>query len=75
MKVSEGGVKGGAGPANRHSMGSTKKDSSVQRKDQLNIRNGNADCKIVEEPIKADEISKFIPANQNGQNMDIIVES
>nr|XP_011467878.1 PREDICTED: protein WVD2-like 1 [Fragaria vesca subsp. vesca] len=76
VKVSQReGVKGAAGPANRHSMGSYKKDASVQRKDQINIRNGNTDCKIVEEPKKVDEISKSIPANLNGQHMDIIVES
>lgn len=68
-------MKGASGTANRHSMGSYKKDASVQRKDQINIRNGNTDCKTVEEPKKVDEISKSIPANLNGQHMDIIVES
>ncbi|PRQ36359.1 hypothetical protein RchiOBHm_Chr4g0390601 [Rosa chinensis] len=76
VKVSQGDrIKGAAGPGNRHSMGSYKKDASVQRKDQINIQNGNADCKFVEEPKKVDEISKFIPANLNEQHMDIFVES
>lgn len=56
-------------------MGSYKKDTSVKHKDQINIQNGSADCKFVEEPKKVEEISKFIPADLNGQHMDIIVES
>ncbi|XP_050373561.1 protein WVD2-like 3 [Argentina anserina] len=76
VKVSLGeGMKEATGPAIRHSMGSYKNDASVQSKDQINIQNGNADCKIDEEPTKVDEISKFIPTNLNGQHMDIIVES
>ena len=68
-------MKGTAGQANRHSMGSYKKDASVKHKDQIKIQKGNADCKIVEEPKKVDEISTFIPADLNGKHMDIIVES
>lgn len=72
-------MKGTRGRGNRHSMGSYKEDTTnsgfTKNEDQINKKNGNAVSKITDEVKSVDEISKFVPTNLNGQNMDIFVQS
>ncbi|TQE00790.1 hypothetical protein C1H46_013585 [Malus baccata] len=75
VKVSRGDRMKG----NRHSMGSYKEDTtyagSLKSEGHINIQNGNAVCEFIDETKKVDEINKFVPANLNGQHMDMHVQS